>query len=79
MTLRRMAINGNAMLHVAQAMLSPEMQKEMDEFKRQERDAKAESKAQKAQAKEEKSSKSTQSANQVKPGAAARQRGRATR
>eukprot|EP00903_Cladosiphon_okamuranus_P011070 g10450.t2 len=44
------------------AMLSLEMQKEMDEFKRQERDAKAESKAEKARAKEERSSTSTKSA-----------------
>lgn len=62
-----------------QAMLSPEMQKEMDEFKRQERDAKAESKAEKTRGKKEKSSKSTQKAKQVKRGDATRSRGRATR
>lgn len=61
------------------AMLSPEMQKEMDEFKRQERDAKAETKAEKARVKEEKSSKSAQSAKQVKRGEARRSRGRVTR
>eukprot|EP00752_Nemacystus_decipiens_P009391 g8394.t1 len=61
------------------AMLSPEMQEEMDEFKRQERDAKAESKAEKARVKEEKSSKSAKRAKQDQRGAPGRLRGRATR
>ena len=61
----------------AQAMLSPEMQREMDEFKREEREAKAESKAEKARVKEEKSPKPTKKATTVKREAATRVRGRA--
>ncbi|CAM9499235.1 unnamed protein product, partial [Hapterophycus canaliculatus] len=44
------------------ALLSPSMQKEMDEFKREEREAKAELKAEKARVKEEKPPRSTAAA-----------------
>lgn len=71
--------NSNAVVFDVQAMLSPEMQKEMDEFKRQERDANAESKAEKARVKEKESSKPTQSAKQVHRGAPGRPQGRASR
>lgn len=55
-------------------MLPPEMQLEMDEFRREERGAKAEAKAEKARAKDEKSSKAVPKAKKGQRSAAVRPR-----
>lgn len=57
-----------------QAMLSPEIQLEMDEFRREEREAKAEAKAEKTRAKDEKSSNPTPKAKKGQQSAAVRPR-----
>lgn len=60
-------------------MLPPDMQSEMDEFRREEKESKAAVKAEKARAKGDKSLQTTAKAKQGQRGAVVRKHGRDTR